>query len=53
MARELQGLTFDVTAVNDAPTATNMTQTLSYTEGDSSVAIDDIVIGPLWLLPMS
>ena len=37
-------LTFDVIPVNDAPTATNTTQTLSYTEGDSSVAIDDIVI---------
>ena len=37
-------LTFDVTPVNDAPTATNTTKLLSYAEGDASVDIDDIVI---------
>ena len=43
-------LTFDVTPTNDAPTATNMTQTLTYTEGVASVDIDDIVITEwMWL----
>ena len=30
--------------VNDTPSATNLDQTLTYTEGDSSVTIDDIVV---------
>src|SRR5207249_2107194 len=34
----------NVTAVNDAPTATNLSQTLGYTEGAASVAINDIVV---------
>ncbi|WP_188508061.1 Ig-like domain-containing protein [Parapedobacter pyrenivorans] len=33
-----------VTPVNDAPTATNLTQTKSATEGGSTVALDDIVV---------
>ncbi|MCP4712883.1 MAG: hypothetical protein GY869_30010, partial [Planctomycetes bacterium] len=33
-----------ISDVNDAPTATNLTQTLSYNEDDASVAIDDIVV---------
>jgi VCBS repeat-containing protein len=37
-------IVLNVTAVNDAPTATNLTQTKSYTEGDASVALDDIVV---------
>ncbi len=37
-------ITLDVTPVNDAPTATNLTQSLSYNEGDASVAIADIVV---------
>jgi 5-hydroxyisourate hydrolase-like protein (transthyretin family) len=37
-------ITLDVTPVNDAPTATNLTQTQTYTEGDASVALDDIVV---------
>ena len=37
-------ITLDVTPVNDAPTATNMTQTKTYTEGASSVALDNIVV---------
>src|SRR5207253_7295767 len=37
-------ITLDVTPVNDAPTATNLTQTKTYTEGDASVALDDIVV---------
>jgi len=41
----LRGLiTLDVQPQNDDPTATNMTQTLGYTEGDESVAIEDIVV---------
>ena len=30
--------------MNDAPLATNLTQTIGYTEGDLSVAIADIVV---------
>jgi hypothetical protein len=37
-------ITLDVTPVNDVPTATNLTSTSSYNEGDASVAITDIVI---------
>ena len=37
-------LTINVTPVNDAPTATNLTQSLSFTEDDASMDIDDIVI---------
>ena len=33
-----------MTAVNDAPTATNLAQTLNYTEGAASVPINDIVV---------
>src|SRR4030095_2293878 len=36
--------TLDVTPVNDPPTATNLTQTQSYTEGAASVALTDIVV---------
>src|SRR5258707_4218138 len=36
-------INLNVTAVNDAPTATNLSQTLGYTEGAASVAINDIV----------
>jgi hypothetical protein len=37
-------ITLDVTAVNDQLAATNVTQTQTYTEGDASVALDDIVV---------
>ncbi len=37
-------ITLDVTPVNDQLSATNVTQTQSYTEGDPSVALDDIVV---------
>ncbi|MCB1800626.1 MAG: tandem-95 repeat protein [Gammaproteobacteria bacterium] len=37
-------VTVTLTGVNDAPTATNLSSTSSYTEGDLSVAIDDIVV---------
>ena len=37
-------ITLDVTPVNDAPAATNLTNTKTYTEGDASVALDDIVV---------
>ncbi len=37
-------VSLDVTPSNDAPTATNMTQTKTYNEGDASVALDDIVV---------
>ena len=37
-------ITLDVTPVNDAPSASNLTQTKAYTEGDASVALDDIVV---------
>jgi len=37
-------ITLDVTPVNDQPGATNATQTKTYTEGDASVALDDIVV---------
>ncbi|WP_413044195.1 DUF4347 domain-containing protein [Pseudomonas sp. YJ42] len=37
-------ITLDVTPVNDAPTATNLTQSKAATEGGSVVALDDIVV---------
>ena len=37
-------ITLDVTAQNDAPNASNLNQTIGYTEGDSTVALTDIVI---------
>ncbi|MEE9343853.1 MAG: LamG-like jellyroll fold domain-containing protein [Gammaproteobacteria bacterium] len=37
-------ITLSVTAVNDPPLATNQTQSVAYTEGDLSVAINDIVV---------
>ena len=37
-------ITLDVTPVNDPPAATNLTNTKTYTEGDASVALDDIVV---------
>ena len=37
-------LTINVTAVNDAPSATNLTQSLSFTEDDASMDIDDIIV---------
>ena len=37
-------ITLDVTPQNDAPSATNLTSTSSYTEGAGTVALDDIVI---------
>ncbi|MFT7371944.1 MAG: hypothetical protein ACI9T9_000623, partial [Oleiphilaceae bacterium] len=37
-------INLNVTAQNDAPTATNLTQVQAYTEGDTSVALDGIVI---------
>ena len=37
-------ITLDVTPVNDQLSATNLTQTRSYTEGAASVAINDIVV---------
>ena len=37
-------LTINVTTVNDAPSATNLTQSLSFTEDDASMDIDDIVV---------
>jgi hypothetical protein len=37
-------ISLNVTAVNDAPTATQLTQTRAYTEGDASVALNDIVV---------
>ncbi|WP_413700512.1 hypothetical protein ACLKMH_01060 [Psychromonas sp. KJ10-10] len=37
-------ISLNVSAENDAPTATNLTQVQSYTEGASSVALDDIVV---------
>jgi 6-phosphogluconolactonase (cycloisomerase 2 family) len=37
-------ITLDVTPVNDAPTATNLTQIKTYTEDAASVALDDIVV---------
>ncbi|UCC45002.1 MAG: DUF4347 domain-containing protein, partial [Candidatus Zixiibacteriota bacterium] len=40
-------MTIDVTSVNDAPTATNLTQLKAYTEGDASVALDNIVVSEL------
>jgi gliding motility-associated-like protein len=36
--------TVSVTPVNDAPTATNLTQSKTATEGGSAVALDDIVV---------
>ncbi|MGE3853724.1 MAG: beta strand repeat-containing protein, partial [Planctomycetota bacterium] len=38
-------ITLGVTAVNDQPTASNTTQAKAWTEGDASVALDDIVVG--------
>ena len=43
-ARPTASITLDVTPVNDAPTASNLTQTKAYTEGAASVALDDIVV---------
>ncbi|MBB1272598.1 putative Ig domain-containing protein [Psychromonas sp. SR45-3] len=40
-------INLNVTADNDVPTATNLTQVQNYTEGDTSVALDDIVITEL------
>ena len=40
-------ITLDVTPVNDAPTATNLSSTSSYNEGDASVAITDIVVSDI------
>ncbi|MEQ9640777.1 MAG: DUF4347 domain-containing protein, partial [Alphaproteobacteria bacterium] len=37
-------ITLDVTPVNDAPSATNLTSTSNYAEGTASVAITDIVV---------
>ena len=37
-------ITLDVTPANDAPTATNLTTTSTYNEGDATVAITDIVV---------
>src|SRR5204862_275492 len=37
-------ITLDVTPVNDAPAASNLTNTKIYTEGAASVALDDIVV---------
>ena len=37
-------ITLDVTPANDPPTATNLTQLKSYTEGAASVALDDVVV---------
>ncbi|WP_413700511.1 putative Ig domain-containing protein [Psychromonas sp. KJ10-10] len=39
--------TTSVLNINDAPTASNQTQVKNYTEGDSSVAFDDIVVTDL------
>jgi hypothetical protein len=36
--------TASIANINDAPTATNLTQIQSYTESESSIAFDDIVI---------
>jgi VCBS repeat-containing protein len=40
-------ISITVTPVNDPPTVTGATQTHSYTEGDSSVALDPIVVADL------
>ena len=37
-------ITLDVTPVNDAPTASNLTNTKTYTEGAASVDLDNIVV---------
>ena len=37
-------ITLNVTPANDAPAATNLTQTKAYNEGDAGVALDDIVV---------
>ena len=37
-------INLDVTPVNDQPGATLVNQTQTYTEGDASVALDDIVV---------
>ncbi|MBF0155622.1 MAG: hypothetical protein HQL57_00345, partial [Magnetococcales bacterium] len=38
-------LILDVTPTNDAPTATNLTNVVTYTEGEATVALTDIVVG--------
>ena len=40
-------ITLDVTPVNDAPTATNLTQSKAAVEGGSAVALDDIVVSDI------
>ena len=40
-------ITLNVTGSNDAPTVTNTTQTKTYNEGDTSVALDDIEVADL------
>ncbi len=37
-------ITLDVTPINDPPTATNLSSTSAYNEGDPTVAITDIVV---------
>ncbi|MGB5327632.1 MAG: cadherin-like domain-containing protein, partial [Gammaproteobacteria bacterium] len=37
----------DITPLNDAPTATNLSSTSAYNEGDASVAITDIVVSDI------
>jgi hypothetical protein len=37
-------ITLNVTPANDQPSATNLTQTQNYTEGDASVALNNIVV---------
>jgi len=44
-------IALNVTPVNDAPTATNLTQAKLYNEGDGSVALDDIVVSDIDLNP--
>jgi hypothetical protein len=40
-------ITLTGTAVNDAPTATNLTQTKNFTEDGGAVALDDIVVSDI------
>jgi len=40
-------ITLDVTPINDAPTATNLSSTSNYNEGDPTVAITDIVVSDI------
>jgi Fibronectin type III domain. len=42
--QDSETLTLEVTAVNDAPTATNLTQSKVATEDGGAVALDDIVV---------